>query len=721
MRRYLFGLTVALLGLTGLSAPALAQSAASPAPSKPDGFGKPQAVSGTPYSRYQRQSVYVPVKDGTRLAVDIFRPMTEAGVEDKPLPVIFYYARYWRARQLPDGSVVTDLGVLGKGQTVGQLTPRDGSGRLLFWDTGRESFPEIMRHGYIFVRAEGRGTGASEGFRIADYTQEERRDGADLIAWIAAQPWSNGKVGMAGGSYPGITQIAVAAEAPPALKAIFPAAPTLDFYRLGSAGVGALHKGIIGFQAAQAKSDGLDVTKPVTGKVVPVDADPTGEQLREILRLRVEKTPPDVLLRALKDLSPDFAATVQDLTSSWKLKTVAEARATFMDVDKFIAAQRNNPEAQAKALAGLSLDRDAPIYSSLDTPGMSSPHLLLPALNKVQIPAYVWSGWYDMDTVGTTQLYRNLKGPKKLTLGPWSHGPNEDNGTQKSPLIFAEARSRELMTAEAIRWFDYWLKGVDNGVMSDPAIHYGYAGDRDLTWKTADAWPAPGVEQKRFYLSAARSGTVASVNDGVLATSAVKRGEVAFTVDYHATMGAQTRYHDSFSGAREMAYPDLTAHARNNLAFTTAPLAEDLVISGHPIVDVTAQSTAADGDLFFYLEDVGPDGVSYVTEAVVRASHRTQGAAPYDVGGLPFSDSRKAAVAATAPFNAAPARLVADFQPTAYRFKAGHRIRLVVTGADADNYITPPVLPEPSIRLSLGGTTAASITLPVLTSSPARP
>ncbi len=708
MRRYLCGLTAALLGLTGLGAPALAQ-----APSAPDGFGKPQAVGDARYNRYQRQSVYVPVKDGTRLAVDIFRPMTEAGVDDKPLPVIFYYARYWRARQLPDGSVITDLGVLGKGQSVGQLVSRDGSGRLLFWDTGRESIPEIMRHGYIFVRAEGRGTGASEGVRIADYTHEESRDGADLIAWIAAQPWSNGKVGMAGGSYPGITQITVAAEGPPALKAIFPAAPTLDFYRLGSAGVGALHKGIVGFQAAQAKSDGLDVTKPVTGKVVPVDADPTGERLREILRLRVEKTPPDVLLRAIKDLSPGFATTLQDLAESWKVKDIAEARATFMNVDKFIARQRDNPQAQAKALAGLSLDRDAPIYSTLDTAGMSSPHLLLPALNKVRIPAYVWSGWYDMDTVGATQLYRNLKGPKKLTLGPWSHGPNEDNGTQKSPLIYAEARSRELMTAEAIRWFDYWLKGMDNGVMSDPSVHYGYAGDREITWKTAGDWPAPGVEQKRFYLSAAHSGTIASVNDGVLATSAAKRGEAAFKVDYHSTMGAQTRYHDSFSSAPEMAYPDLGEHARNNLTFTTPALSEDLVISGHPLLDITARSTARDGDLFFYLEDVGPDGVSYVSEAVMRASHRAQGVAPYDVGGLPYSDSRKAVVAATAPFNAGPARLVADFQPTAYRFKAGHRIRLVVTGADADNYITPPVLPEPRISLSLGGIEGASITLPV--------
>lgn len=713
MRLPLTGLAIGVTTLFVLGGSALAQPAAAP-----DGFGKATALGTTAYTRYQRQSVYVPTRDGTRLAVDVFRPMTEAGVEQKPLPVIFYYARYWRARQLPDGSTITDLGVLMKGQKVGPLTSRDGSGRLIFWDTGRESIPEIMKHGYIFVRAEGRGTGASEGFRIADYTHTEAEDGADVVNWIAAQPWSDGKVGMTGGSYPGMTQLQVAAQAPPALKAIFPAAPALDFYRLATGGVGALHKGVIGFQAAQARSDGLDPAKPVTGKVSPVDEDSDGVRLAEILRLRRENTPPDVLSRALRDLDPRFGDAVADFVTDWKVKDLGEARATFMNVEKLMERQRGNPAVEAKALTGLTIERDAPIYSSLETTGMSSPHLLLPALNKARIPTYVWSGWYDMDTVGSTQLFRNLQAPKKLTIGPWSHGPNEDNGTQRSPLIAAEARSRELMTAEAIRWFDYWLKGKDNGVMSEPAVHYGYSVDRSIVWNTSQAWPAPATVNRTFHFSSARSGTVASVNDGSLTTTPAQRGEAAFTVDYKSTMGPRSRYHDSFSGAPEMSYPDLVQHARNSLTFTTPVLKEDLVVAGHPIVTLDAKSTARDGDLFFYIEDVSPDAVSYVSEAVARASHRTLGTAPYDVAGLPFSDSRRTVVAATPPFNAEPSRITADFQPTAYRFKAGHRIRIVVTGADADNYLTPPVQPEPKISLFLGGQAGASITLPVQAASP---
>jgi len=697
----------AVICLLGLGGPAWAGEA------RPDGFGKLPAAGAPNYSRYVRQSLYVPTRDGTRLAVDVFRPMTEAGVEEKPLPVIFYYARYWRARQLPDGSVVTDLGVLMKGQTVGALISRDSSGRLLFWDTGRESIPEIMRHGYVFVRAEARGAGASEGVRVADFTPREAQDGADLVDWIARQPWSNGKVGMTGGSYPGITQLTVAAEAPPALKAIFPAAPALDLYRLASAGTGALHKGMIGFQVAQARSDGLDVAKPVAGQVVPVDDDPDGAGLAKILQDRRQNTPPDATMRALYDLGPRFGDTLGALASDWGAKDLGAVRGTVLDVDALIARQRAAPAAQAKAQAGLSLDRDAPAYSGSNSEGMRSPHLLLPALNRSRVPTYVWSGWYDMDTVGATQLFRNLQGPKKLTIGPWSHGPNEDNGTQRSPLIRAEAQSRELMTAEAIRWFDYWLKGVDNGVMADPPVHYGYAADRKVAWAAGAAWPAADAVARTFYFSGARSGTVASVNDGTLSATPARRGEAAFKVDYRATMGGQSRYHDSLSGAPEMAYPDLVEHARGGLTFTGPVLDADLLVVGHPVVALDARSTAPDGDLFFYLEDVAPDGASYVSEAVARASHRVQGQAPYDAGGLPFSDSRRAVVDATPPFNRGLERLTVDFQPTAYRFKAGHRIRVVITGADADNYITPPILPEPQIGVALGGVSGAAIVLPV--------
>lgn len=689
-----------------LAAPVAATTAAA------DGFGVYPPLKTEPYLRYQRQSLYVPVRDGVRLAVDVFRPMTPKAVEDKPLPVVFYYARYWRARQLPDGSVATNLGILPKGQTIGSLVSRDSSGRLLFWDTGRESIVELMRRGYVFVRAEGRGTGASEGIRTADQTLIEAQDGADLIAWIASQDWSDGKVGMIGGSYPGIMQLKVAAQAPPALKAIFPAAPTFDLYRLTTAGTGVLHKGILGFQASQAKSDGLDAAQTVADRVAPVDADPDGSYLATVLQRRLAETPKGVTERALQEMAPEFATTVGGLAARWRSPSGQSALGAILDVKTFQAKLKDDPEAQARALKGLSLYRDAPVFSDPETAGQASPHLSLAALNRARIPTYIWSGWYDMDTTGAALLYRNLQGPAKLTLGPWSHGPNEDSGRFTSPLVAHEARARELLTAEAIRWFDYWLKGIDTGVMRDPAVHYGVADTpTHIVWRGDAAWPVSRTITQKLYLAAGKANGEAGLGAG----ESRRARSVAFKVDYLATLGSASRFHDSFSGASEMAYPDLDAHAKAGVAFVTAPLEADMLVVGHPVIKLRASSTASDGDLFFVLEDVAPEGTSYVTEAVVRASHRAQGSAPYDVAGLPFSASTRDAVAQTPSFDQGMATLTADMQPVAHLFRKGARIRLVVTGADADNYITTPLSPAPTITIGTGGPSASFISLPTKT------
>ncbi|MDG2521223.1 CocE/NonD family hydrolase [Caulobacter segnis] len=693
LRFTLGALGAGLLATSSLaqSAPQTAQDRATQDQATQDGFGVYPPIQGEAYSRYERRSLYVPTRDGTRLAVDVFRPMNAQGVEARPLPVIFYYARYWRARRAADGAVQTNLGVLMKGQSIGPLTARDSSGRLIFWDTGRESVPELMRRGYIFVRVEGRGAGASEGVRLADFTKQEAQDGADMIDWIAKQPFSNGKVGMIGGSYPGIMQLNVAAEAPPALKAIFPAAPAFDLYRLATGGAGVLHKGMLGFSASQARSDGLEGSS-VVAQLAPVDADPEAAELAKILKSRAQNTPPGVVERAVQAMAPDFSQGVAALAQRWGVG-LAEALGVIMDEAQFEARLADDPQAQAIALKSLTVHRDAPAFTDPLSTGRRSPHLLLPQLNAARIPTYVWSGWYDMDTSGAALLARNLTGPTKLTIGPWSHGPNEDSGRHTSPLVANEAKARELLTAEAIRWFDYWLKGVDTGVMSEPKVHVGYtAASGDIAWRAQAGWPQQ-TSDVALYLGA-RGGLADKPGQGA----------VRFTADYTKTLGRQSRYHDSFSGAPEMAYRNLNAHAEGGaLSFETAPLSQDLLVVGHPIIEVAARSSAADGDLFFTLEAVGADGeAAYVTEAVMRASHRKPGAAPYDAAGLPYALATTADAKAAAAFNAAPAVMKAEMQPTAYRFAKGSRIRLVVTAADADNYITTPLTPAPALELLLG-------------------
>ena len=89
-----------------------------------------------------------------------------------------------------------------------------------------------------------------------------------------------------------------------------------------------------------------------------------------------------------------------------------------------------------------------------------APHLT--KINHAQVPAYHWCGWYDIFVTDALIWYANYKGPQKLAIGSWPHAQTPD------PSVMRE-RVR-LRSAEQHRWFDYWLKGIDNGIMDEPPI-----------------------------------------------------------------------------------------------------------------------------------------------------------------------------------------------------------------------------------------------------------
>lgn len=133
-----------------------------------------RGYSEAEYDGYQRYSVYVPVSDGTKLAVDYCIP-TQNGVEaGEALPVVFTYTPYGRQR----ADCVTSAE----------------------WFTS---------YGYAFVSADCRGMGASYGTRDAANSPQEAQDGADIVAWIKDQNWCDGKLGTIGSSYVGQTQLAI--------------------------------------------------------------------------------------------------------------------------------------------------------------------------------------------------------------------------------------------------------------------------------------------------------------------------------------------------------------------------------------------------------------------------------------------------------------------------------------------------------------------------------
>lgn len=137
----------------------------------------------------------IPLKDGTQLAARIWLP---EDAEQNPVPAILEYLPYRK---------------------------RDGT-----YERDALTYPWLAGHGYAGVRVDIRGSGESDGLLSDEYARQEQDDALEIIAWLAAQPWCSGAVGMMGISWGGFNGLQVAARRPAALKAIVTICSTDDRY-----------------------------------------------------------------------------------------------------------------------------------------------------------------------------------------------------------------------------------------------------------------------------------------------------------------------------------------------------------------------------------------------------------------------------------------------------------------------------------------------------------
>jgi putative CocE/NonD family hydrolase len=215
-----------------------------------------------------------------------------------------------------------------------------------------------------------------------------------------------------------------------------------------------------------------------------------------------------------------------------------------------------------------------------------------------------------------------------------------------------------------------------------------------------------------YFLAAGKSGSAHSFNDGLLATAppAAQNGADTRVIDTTASLGPSNRWANTYGGPGP--YPDLAPNDAKGFTWTTAPLGTPVEVIGHPIVHLWITSSGKDADVMAYLEDVDSTGrSSYVTEGVLRASHRKLGKPPFDNFGLPWPESFKDDVA---PLPSGPTELVFDLLPTAKRFRPGHRIRLTVEGADRDTHVAVHPMPPPRVSIYRDPTHASRIVLPVV-------
>jgi putative CocE/NonD family hydrolase len=558
-----------------------------------------------------RTSQYVAVQDGTKLAVDIYRPADNDGklVQD-PLPVVW------------------------------ELTPygRD----LANW------YSEFVKYGYVLSVVDTRGRGASYGPYMGQHRRWEAWDGYDMTEWFAAQPWCDGNVGMLGCSYKGVVQLMIASTRPPHLKAIFSGCH--DFQKYGAFYCGGMYQDVrwSGWAAGQ-EAAGKSFT------VGPVDGD------TELITCPVDgKVHPKMQCEAvMQHTQRGYINEVTSLASIPFYNMYSDMTKSFFWVESSVATYLNE-------------------------------------LNRSGVGIYLYGGWWDPFTTEQLLQYKNLKN-SKIILTPTPHCQIDGPGLDFN------------IVEEHVRWFDYWLKGIENGITDEKPVAYYPVNTKDGKWRFLEDWPPPNAISKKYYLSNGPSGSVNSVNDGVLTTTAPtgSTDKDEYTVDFTCTSGLEndldltTRPEQTF------------INDRKGLTYTSAPLASDVEVTGQPIVHLWVSSTAADGDFFTFLEEVDDEGSHYIGFGCLRASNRAVRTPWYDNMGLPWHPGFKEDQKDLTPGE--PTELVFDLAAISNIFKAGHRIRLTITGADLSQVAqAPKPSPPPTVRVYRNGVHASYITLPIM-------
>jgi putative CocE/NonD family hydrolase len=578
------------------------------------------------YQEIVRESLYVPMRDGVKLAVDVWLP--EGLAPDARLPAILMQTRYWRS--------------------TGIRWPF-----AYFLDRPGKWVALLVRHGYACVSVDARGSGASFGTRPLEWSPDEVRDGAEIVDWILAQPWSNGVVGAEGISYEGTTAEFLVTNGHPAVRAVIPRFSLFDAYT-DIAFPGGVH-------LARFTEQWRDLNGMLDRNEIP----PFAGLLGKIVAIGVRPVDAD-RDRALR------AAAVRGHADNYDVHEMA-LRTTFRD--------------DAHMSGGLE--------ASIDT---LSPSSYVRALNAANTPVYSYSGWFDVAYQhGAIKRHLTLTNPEnRLILGPWAHAGRFTSSPANA------GRTRFDHAAEMLKFFDHHLKGRETGLSADQRVHYFTMAEE--RWKAADTWP-PRSEARRFYFAANQT----------LSTTPPRESEAAdaYEVDTSHGTGPQSRW-DSAIGGRFVAYPDRATQDEKLLVYDSEVLDRDTEVTGHPTVTLHVTSSAEDGAFFVYLEDVDAAGqVSYVTEGQLRALHRH--VSPLDppyAHVVPYHSFTRADGRPLVPGEAVELRF--DLLPTSYLFRQGHRIRVAVAGADKDHFALIPRDGPPKIRVHREVRRPSHVVLPVV-------
>ena len=328
-------------------------------------------------------------------------------------------------------------------------------------------------------------------------------------------------------------------------------------------------------------------------------------------------------------------------------------------------------------------------------------------------PILMLDSFFDVESRGAFQAFQALRGDGAHLLVVGAHdgapaGTDDGSGATKA-------------------WFDHYLRGEDDGILRQPRVQLMLAdGDREdylaghFVRYSARDWPVPGTRWRSLWLSARRSGSGNSINDGSL----VARRPGASTTQSYAAIPTEASMTDQPNtgivgpdGVNQAAetFPLLTETGLAEpqaLTYTTAPLRQDLLSAGPAALDLRLSSTARETAIWAVISDVWPDGTSHP-----MATGRLLSSYPRIDRGRSLTDGRGDVVQPYGDYSAksvAPQGTARDYQlefwPIGDRFKRGHRIRVVILGASGASQPSAPAVNS----VSLGGPAGSRLLLPAL-------
>ena len=583
------------------------------------------------------KDLMVPMRDGVRLATDVYRPAL-------------------------DGEALA-----GKFPTILQRTIYDKT-----TPTFARPAEYFCERGYVSVVQDCRGRFDSEG----DYYHmaNEALDGYDTVEWCAAQDWSNGKIGTFGTSYGSQVQSALATQDPPHLSAMIPIEGPSNIYAYGLRHDGAFQLKFLsaGFWLGADSKEAA--------------ADPEVSRAMESASDWLRPMPPQ-RGRSPLTLVPSYERWVFDFM-------------TRGDHEEYW----DNPSFNIEA----NYDRHS------------------------DVPTYLVGGWYDSWTRAMmthfVELSRRKNGPIKLLMGPWTHGDASVSRTYSGDVDFGADAALKGNPAEdfdgwRLRWFDRWLKEIRNRVEDEAPIKLFVMGggsgrknadgrlDHGGRWRDEREWPLERTLFTSYYLDAAGGlgldspGVDSSVTtyrsdpDHPVPTISGNLSGLAEVIPMPAGVtgsvppSARRRNIGLPGGAHQAERPGgfgcrppygPLAERPDVLAFQTAPLAEDVEVTGPITLKLWASSSATDTDFTAKLVDVYPSSGDYpdgyhlnICDGIVRARYR--------------EFTGRASLLKPGEVYEFTVRL----EPTGNLFAAGHRIRLDISSSNFPRFDINPNTGEP--------------------------